>query len=195
MIIGLTGKYCAGKTSAAKILEKKDFFIINVDKVGHQVLADKKGDIVKQFGKTILANDNSINRNQLAAIVFQSRKKLELLNNLLHPAMVSEVKKIINENKYQKMIVIDAALLFQMGLDKLCQKIFIIKTNFFISLIRSIKREGLNLYRFLRILHSQVYTQNIKTRLKQSDSIVIWNNQSVSKLEKKVNKHLSKIDQ
>ena len=39
VIIGLTGKYCSGKTTIEKIISKiYNFFIIDVDKIGHWAL-------------------------------------------------------------------------------------------------------------------------------------------------------------
>ena len=50
MVIGLTGKSCAGKDLFASLLPSERFFIIDVDKLGHEALAMNRDALVKAFG-------------------------------------------------------------------------------------------------------------------------------------------------
>jgi hypothetical protein len=68
MLIGISGKYCAGKNAVAAILEKRGFFLIDADKLGHEALSRKKGRIVERFGKGILRPDGSVDRKRLGAM-------------------------------------------------------------------------------------------------------------------------------
>ena len=83
VIIGLTGKFCSGKTTVEKILnEDHNFFIIDVDKIGHWALEEKKEELVNRFGSGILKEDK-INRKELADIVFKKKKDLSDLNSIV----------------------------------------------------------------------------------------------------------------
>ena len=53
-IIGLTGTYCAGKNHVAGLLEKRGLAVLDVDKLGHQAIAEEKEAIVARFGAGIL---------------------------------------------------------------------------------------------------------------------------------------------
>ncbi|MEW5815734.1 MAG: dephospho-CoA kinase, partial [Spirochaetota bacterium] len=97
MVIGITGKYCAGKNVAARILEARGFYIIDVDKLGHQALADNKEAIVRSFGAGVLDEKGNVSRAALGGIVFKDSSALHRLEGISHPPMIKEVKKIIRD--------------------------------------------------------------------------------------------------
>src|SRR3989339_536748 len=96
MIIGLTGPMGSGKTKAAQILKEKGAYVIEADKIAHDLLdvpqVLKK--IVKAFGPVILSN-KKIDRKKLGDLVFNNPKKLKILNGILHPLIIKEIKKKI----------------------------------------------------------------------------------------------------
>ncbi|HHW60715.1 MAG TPA: dephospho-CoA kinase, partial [Syntrophomonadaceae bacterium] len=72
-IIGLTGGIGSGKSSVAGALRERGALIIDADKVAHQIMEPGRPawhDIVQAFGKEILNEDQTINREKLGAIVF-----------------------------------------------------------------------------------------------------------------------------
>lgn len=122
-VVGITGIIGTGKSLAAKyISEKYGFVLIDVDKIGHQLLETDSPvyeKIIKEFGTN--------NRSKIANQVFRNLERLQSLNNILHPWIFKKVQEQIEKFKGFKgndKIIIDAALLFQIGLDKFCQKIF-----------------------------------------------------------------------
>ena len=118
MVIGVTGKYCSGKNVVSGILRKQGFTEIDVDKIGHQVLAAEKKAVTDTLGRRILDRAGKIDRKKLADIVFKSKKNRIKLEAILHPLMKKRIQTIIKNNNNN--FVINAALLFQMQLDRLC---------------------------------------------------------------------------
>ncbi|MBW2977543.1 dephospho-CoA kinase [Candidatus Woesearchaeota archaeon] len=124
MIIGITGRAETGKSTVARMF--KGFKIINVDKVGHKVLQKQAYEkVIKTFGKKILNKNKTINRKKLGKIVFSNKNKLKKLNKIMHSIMASKVKKMIKGKK----VILEAAVLFEMKLDKLCKKVIVVKRN------------------------------------------------------------------
>lgn len=126
IVIGITGIIGTGKSQASKYLaEKYNFQIIDVDQVAHELLENDQAvnaAVKEEFG--------TINRKKLAEIVFKNNEKLQKLNKLIHPPMFKRIKKILTEFKsLNKNIVIDAALLYQIGLDIFCDKIIVLKSS------------------------------------------------------------------
>lgn len=190
MVIGLTGFYCSGKSTVDKILSGcENIFVIDVDKLGHQALLKSKDKLIKQFGIGILDEDKNIDRKKLGAIVFSDKALLEKLNSIVHPVMVWDTVSIINENK-DKTVVISAALLFDMGLDKYCDKIFIVNASLLKIIMRARKRDGYNLKRIFSIIGNQKLKQLLNRTTKNDDIYYINNNGSISKLKKKLTKLL-----
>jgi len=186
LIIGLTGYFCSGKSTAESIFQKDyDFSIIDVDKIGHRALEEKKSEIVKKFGQEIVTN-NSINRKILGKIVFSNYKKLKVLNSIVHPAMVKKVKESVEKSKNNR-ILISAALLFQMGLDILCNHIIFIKAPFLSILKRAFERGNTNIFQIISILIYQKQNAFSKKNLGNADIYYIRNNKKIKNLNKEIN--------
>lgn len=156
-VIGITGRYCAGKSFVGSLLEERGIPIIEVDQLGHKALIDSKDKIVKVFGASILDEASQIDRKKVGNIVFGDLEKLRSLEAIVHPAMVLECEKIIEVNRAagKKITVINAALLQKMGLDKLCDTIMYAYAPTCIRFKRSIKRDKATLASFRRVEKAQ----------------------------------------
>ncbi len=190
MVIGVTGKYCSGKDTAIRILKDSGFTEINVDKIGHDILDEKKHEVVEEFGNSILSDNNSINRRKLGKIVFPNKKAMKKLEAIIHPAMVSRVKKKIKE--INSNTVINAAILFKMGLDRLCNAVFCIKTPFFKRFSRALQRDSLTVGETLQRLLSQNKLCP-KSKHRDVDIYYIRNHKSNMYLKKQLICNLDKI--
>lgn len=132
MIIGITGSFGSGKTTISKMFKRLGAYIIDADKVCRFLMLPSKKvykKIVRHFGKSILKKGRSINRKALAGIVFKNKAKLNLLNKIVHPEAIREIKRIMRTNKKRKVIVIDAALLLESGFYKDMDKLVVVKAK------------------------------------------------------------------
>ena len=191
MIIGLTGKYCSGKSSIAEEFEKKGFFIIEVDKLGHSALKLKIGEIEKTFGSSVIKNEE-VNRAVLGKIVFKSSKKKEMLEKIVHPVMVQEVENIIKKHQ-GKNILIDAAILAHMGLHKFCNAVIWITAPFLKRLNMALYRDNRGIFFALSRMISQ---RKLKPNLtkKYVDTYIIHNTGELDSLSEKVDNILKTIN-
>ncbi len=122
IIIGITGSLCSGKTTAASVFAKLGAIIIDADKIAHRLI-QKDGrcfrDVVNAFGTDVVSKDG-IDRKKLADIVFKDKYKLRQLEDIIHPAVVKEIKKQIKKfkktNTDKTLLVLDVPLLFESGL-------------------------------------------------------------------------------
>lgn len=121
IVIGITGEIAAGKSVAANFLKGKGIQVIDADKIGHEIIQrdDVKDQLVKTFGKEILSNGKKVSRQTLGEIVFSDLTRLKQLNSIVHPILINEIINRINHAQ-AKFLVIDAALLCDWGLDKIC---------------------------------------------------------------------------
>lgn len=185
MIVGLTGYYCSGKTTVKKyLMEKCGFDEIDVDKVGHLVLESDVSKIAEAFGDEIIVN-GKVDRKRLGRIVFNDRSKLQKLNSIMHPIMKGIIEEEIQANQ-SKDYIIDAALLFEMNLDKLCDSIVVVKSNFILKIFRGLRRDNSNICKIIRIIFSQNVMKFAKSQAKNVDIYYINNNGSLEKLKIKL---------
>ena len=144
MILGIYGKTGSGKSTVAEYLSKKGFYIIDCDKIGHDIL--KHGQIgynkvVSAFGEGFFLDNMEIDRKKLGTYLFSHRDKLEILNNISFPLIEKKAKEEIEKNK-DKNILIDGAHLYKTDIVNMCDAIILIKTNK--SVERIIKRDNIS---------------------------------------------------
>ena len=119
-VIGLTGGIGSGKSTVARFLAELGAVIVDLDKVGHEVL--KKGSkaykqVVGEFGKDILNAGGEIDRSKLGRIVFNNHEALMRLNHIVHPAIDNIVNSEIKKYRRQgvKVVVLEAAAMLEAG--------------------------------------------------------------------------------
>lgn len=129
MIIGLTGESGAGKSTAARFMEMYGLYIIDCDAISRTLDTDKEyvAKIEAAFGTeavTFYGGSKRVNRKKLGAMLFGANAQngnVAKLNSISHPIIIArvheETKKALSANK---CAVIDAPLLFESGLDKIC---------------------------------------------------------------------------
>ena len=121
MFIGVTGKIASGKTEVLKLLEKRNFYVIDADKIVHKLYSSggkavKK--IEKAFGPDFITSAGFVNRRSLRNLVFNNPSYLKKLNSLMWPIVVAEIRKIyrLHENLAVEAISLDHAF-FRKNLD------------------------------------------------------------------------------
>ncbi len=118
-IIGITGGIGSGKTTFSNLLSKEyNIPVIDADTLARSVVSlNSEGlkEIVKAFSEDILFCDKTLNRSKLGGIVFKDRKKLEILNNIVHPLVKKEFLKEVENLKKEghSYVIYDCPLLIE----------------------------------------------------------------------------------
>lgn len=119
ILIGLTGGIAAGKSTVSSIFSKEyGIPIVDADLIARKVVEPGKTGwkrVKKHFGDEILNQDGTINREKLANIIFNDRKKRHLLNKNLHGLIAFEMFKqiFVAFCKGYRFIILDVPLLFE----------------------------------------------------------------------------------
>ncbi|AEC02549.1 dephospho-CoA kinase [Parasphaerochaeta coccoides] len=152
IVIGVTGRTCAGKDSVTQALRAKGAVVIDVDALGHEALEANKNAVIQAFGQKILDESGKIDRKTLGRIVFSSPGKLKELEGINHPWMKAACREEIERMRKsgERIVVLNAALLHRMGLDALCSHVVFVRAFFCVRAYRAWKRDGLSLRRFLQ---------------------------------------------
>jgi dephospho-CoA kinase len=151
-VVGLTGGIASGKSTVSAQLASLGAYIIDADRVGHQVLApggEAYDAVVSAFGREIVAADGTIDRRKLGAKVFADPGELKRLNGISHPRMAQRVAAEIAQVRARAaaerppLIVLDAAILFEAGWDRLCDRVWTVEAAPDLALARLVSRNGL----------------------------------------------------
>jgi dephospho-CoA kinase len=119
IIVGLTGSVGSGKSTVAQIFRELGAYVVDWDELARDVTRPQSRawkEIVEYFGKDVLNEDLTINRQKLADIVFRDKEKMARLNQIVHPRVFEEDHRITNEIKNldpDALIVKDVPLLFE----------------------------------------------------------------------------------
>lgn len=122
MVIGITGNSGSGKSKISKMLAKKlNAEIVDADEIVRKISEPGNEYFEKQvelFGEEILIN-NKLNKRKIAEIIYNNSEKRERLNELTYKYVVDEIKNQAKSMK-GKNVILDVPLLFESGLDKIC---------------------------------------------------------------------------
>ncbi len=154
-MLGVAGSYCAGKNAVISILLENGFRQIDVDRVGHEVLREPavRSRVSERFGAGVLGPDGEVDRRALGRWVFARRAALRRLESIVHPPMVERVRAQLAREEGR--VAINAAVLFRMGLDRLCDLVLCVRAPLRARLARARARDGLGDWQALRRLAAQ----------------------------------------
>jgi dephospho-CoA kinase len=156
MVIGLTGGYCAGKDAVARVLARRGFTVIDVDRIGHEVLEQVRDAVAEAFGESVRRTDGSIDRRAVGRIVFADPAALARLEGIVHPAMVARVRALAAAGSAAgRDVAVNAALLRHMGLDRGCDAVVEVRARACRRFLRGLRRDGLGPVQVLRRMRSQ----------------------------------------
>lgn len=136
MIIGITGGIGSGKSTIARALAARGYAVYDCDREAKRIIAENKDvqqQIIALLGEEAFVN-GVYNTAYVAQQVFREPELLERLNQIVHPA----VKEDILEKQPD---FVESAILYEAGLDAICDKIFVIEAPEDIRIARTIARD------------------------------------------------------
>ncbi len=187
IIIGLTGSVGTGKSTVTNFFRELGAYIIDWDELARKVTRlhlKAWKEIVEYFGKGILNEDLTINRQKLAEIVFSDKEKLVKLNEIVHPQVFKEDERITNEIKNldpDALIIKDIPLLFELTRPVYMDKIVVVSASEQTQL-RRLEEKGMSREDAQRRIKSQL---PLKEKIKSAD-FVINNDGSLEETKRQV---------
>lgn len=161
IVIGLTGSIGMGKSVATSMFRDMGVPVHCSDEAVHVLLGPQGAavDAVEAaFPGVKNTHDNSINRKALGAQIFGHNEKRKILENIIHPLVVSLQQRFIAEQSQhrQEIIVLDIPLLYETGADARVDKVIVVSAPSFIQRQRVLARPGMTREKFDAICASQM---------------------------------------
>jgi len=158
-VLGLTGSIGMGKTTAAKMLRRMGLPLHDADRAVHRLLA-KGGAAVAAVEAAFpgVIVDGAVDRERLAAKVFEDRAALKRLEGILHPAVRRATRAFLSRQARagRSLVVLDIPLLFETGGAGLCDAVVVVAAPPFVQRARVMARRGMTPARFQAILAKQM---------------------------------------
>lgn len=168
-VIGITGGIGSGKTTVAALYRSLGVPVIDADTISRALTApggEALPAIREEFGDDVFYRDGTLHRAALAKRVFTDdpapRSKL---NGILHPMIT---RRLLDElNRFyaagEPITLIDVPLLFEAGIDKLCDAVICVTAPEAVQVRRIRGRDHLSREEALRRIRSQNTVERTKS--------------------------------
>ena len=151
MIIGLTGGIGSGKSTIAQQLRAMGYVVYDTDSEAKRLIVEEpmvRQQIQQLFGKEVYA-DGVYQTALVAQRVFADRSLLTQLNTIVHPAVKADILRwaTMQDSPSSRkglgvgLCFVECAILYQAGVDKLCDKVIVVTAPEEVRLARAVARD------------------------------------------------------
>ena len=147
-VIGLTGGIGCGKSEAARYLKELGAAHVDADEISRRLTAEggeALGEIRRVFGDAAFLPDGALDRANLGRLVFSNEPARRALEGILHPlvqrSMLERMDAAAREGA--KVVILDVPLLFETGMDALCDETWTLYLDREMQITRVVARDGL----------------------------------------------------
>ena len=183
--VGLTGGIGSGKSEASRRFVACGAVLIDADQAAHDVVAvgtPGLARVVDTFGPEVLKPDGSLDREQVAAIVFNDPEALQRLNAIVHPLVGERMAALAADAPEDAVLLYDVPLIAENNMAKGFDVVVVVDVPPEIQLDRLVRIRGMaEADAKARMAHQATREQ----RLAIAD-IVIDNSGSLDDLDKQV---------
>ena len=156
-----------GKTTAADAFRFLNVSVYDADQIVHSLML-RGGAAVKEVLRAFpsVAANEGVDRQALGTIVLADKKKIQTLENILHPLVMSEQNSFlsITARRRERLVVLDIPLLFETGGDCHCDGVVVVSAPAIIQKRRVLQRPGMTVERF-QMLQDRQIENNQKCRM------------------------------
>ena len=168
-ILGLTGGIACGKSTIAETLRSLGAAIVDGDAISRGLTApdgEALPGIRRLFGDGVFREDGTLNRGALGAIVFGDEKAMAEYNAMIQPMILRKIDEAEEAARAagSEVCVMDMPLLYEVGLDRRCDRVWCAYVPEEVQVRRLLERDGLGREAALQRIRSQLPTEEKAAR-------------------------------
>lgn len=161
LVLGLTGGIACGKSTISLTLAELGSVIVDGDVLSRELTAPNGPalpDIRRAFDDGVFHPDGTLNRRELGAVVFADDKAREALDAIMQPLLLTMILRAIEDARLSgaSVCVLDMPLLYEKGIDRLCDRVWCAYIPRETQLERLMQRDGFTLEEADARLRSQL---------------------------------------
>ncbi|MFQ5772160.1 MAG: dephospho-CoA kinase [bacterium] len=187
--VGVTGGIGSGKSSVSNRMKELGAYVFDADAEAKHIL-DKydhvQEQLIEEFGTDIVNSNGSIHKKRLALRGFANEDAQSVLNAIIHPFVFNEIDtqfEKINQKNVHTLFIVDAALIYESGLDQHLDYVIVVTAQLGIRIKRAMERSSLTRDEIQKRIDLQLPEE---TKVGMAD-FVIENNGTEEKLIEQVN--------
>ena len=146
--VGLTGGIGSGKSAVSRLLAARGAMVVDADLVAREVVQPGTPGlqrVVEAFGEQVLAEDGTLDRPALGALVFADPESLSRLNAIVHPLIGERTAELLEQAKASgaEVVVHDVPLLVENGLAPMYDAVVVVAAGPQTQLDRLVRLRGM----------------------------------------------------
>ena len=122
--LGVTGGIGSGKTSVCKVFDILNIPVFSADNEAAEIMEHDMGIIrnINLIAGKDLYSGGSLDKAELARLIFNDKTLLEKVNSLVHPVVIDHfIKWVLDQTS--PYVIMEAAILFESGASKFVDRI------------------------------------------------------------------------
>lgn len=148
LLVGLTGGIGSGKSTVARLLEKRGAVVFDADLLAREAVepgTPGHAAVIERFGADVLAPGGELDREALASIVFADPAARRDLEQIVHP----EVRRLFAEGSEayrdtDRVVVFSAPLLVETGMHTAFEVLVVVSATFATQIERLMRQRGMS---------------------------------------------------
>ncbi len=149
LVVGLTGGIASGKSTVSRILQQAGIPVVCLDELAREAVragSPALAEIREVFGEEVFGPDGELDRQAMAYVVFEDESKRRVLESIIHPRVSQETQRRVKELEKEgyKLVVLDVPLLYEVGWEKICDKVVVVYAPREVQERRLKERDGLS---------------------------------------------------
>jgi dephospho-CoA kinase len=188
LLVGLTGGIGSGKSTVARLLERRGAVVIDADHLAREAVA--KGTpaferVVQTFGDAVVAPDGDLDRAALAAIIFSDPERKAALEAIVHPEVARRFGERVEELRGTDRVVLYVSpLLVELGLAPAFDVVIVVTASPHLRISRVASERGLT----PEDVRGRMATQATDEQRMEVAHVLVDNDGSLAELEPQVDR-------
>jgi dephospho-CoA kinase len=188
LLVGLTGGIGSGKSTVARLLERRGAFLIDADALAREAIARGTSGfdlVLDAFGSDVLAPDGDLDRARLASRVFSDPAQKAVLESIVHPEVARRFGELVDEHRATADVVVYVTpLLVELGLAPAFDVVVVVTASPHQRVSRVASERGLS----PEDVRSRMATQASDEQRAEVANVLIDNDGTLAELERQVDR-------
>jgi len=181
--VGLTGGIGSGKSTVADLFAKRGVTLVDTDVIAHRITAPQglaMPSIVTEFGPSFVAEDGSLDRARMRALVFSDETARKRLEAITHPLIRAETERQRQQAPGPYVIVVVPLLVESGSWKTRVNRVLAVDCSVETQIARVMRRNAFTREQVLAIIARQATRE---ARLAAADDVIVNDNRSLEELD------------
>ena len=171
-VVGITGGIGSGKSTVCNIFRVLGIPVYEADSEAKKLydLPEVVAELKKVFGGHYFSKSGELDKRKFADLIFNDETALQKINDIVHPYVKKSFREWRKAHNDKPYVLKEAAILFESGSDKGCDKVITVTSPESIRLKRVMARDQRTADQIKKIMGKQ---WSDAEKVKRSDFVIV----------------------